>query len=658
MSKIVSTCLKYGKKTIHTFIRLSPPQAGRLSKGGAERNFEQISFNRMFISIIICMVLLLTMCNSQQPVAITDRLQGNVVGKICNEKGNPVANASVLIVPEGYVPLENLQNTVSVDSTTSNAAGYFSFNIGSSGKYNLLANDETLYALRKSIPVNAQLQMELPDETLYPPGSISGTVHQESMGDNRLAVVLVTGTNIYVSPETSTGEFRLSELAQGIYDLRIVTMASGFSMAETTVTVKSGMETKLPLITLSNKRVPQITTFAVDYNPLMMQAKLSWETSDNNLIDSFHIYCNREKDITPFLSTERNVNAITIDCMNLANDTFVFQIAPLGTDGWEGEPLSGDPFFNKSPISSEELAGPNELNSTRVTDLKLFHSNRFGIYYFKNSGGGINVYKMDHDLSVQKSVNIQCSMQFYSSIASDADGNIYFLPEPAKGSWDTVCIMKYDQDLNYISKNKVLHSKGSNWFSIAVSSEGTLILYGASFTPEKAWADIDTTRVTVFSSDYTVISETFYNDIREIRQSVDANDSITAVVVSNAWKNERLYYFDTKFNVLGTFDPLQNLNLQVPQDYKSVSILKICHPNIFLTAYTFPENHSNTLYFFNRNNEIIARCQFPDYLRATTSSYDVIFSGDNDYFYYIPRSPVKRYNIRAVIESITMQEIP
>ena len=256
-------------------------------------------------------LLLLMACNSTQPVVTEDIPQGNCVGKITDEKGTPIAGASVVLVPEGYVAMSSGGGLGVLDSTVSNAAGYYGFNVETSGKYNLLANDNYNYVLRRAIPVNAGAQLDLPDEKLIPPGSLNGSVYLESKEDHRSAVILLTGTNTFVSPSDISGGFSVAKLAQGSYDLRILSTESGFSEAETTITVVSGEQTILPPITLARKQVPVIDEFSVEFDPYLMKVSLSWRTSNNDIIDSINLYCNREQNIKPILTVaEGRVEAL------------------------------------------------------------------------------------------------------------------------------------------------------------------------------------------------------------------------------------------------------------------------------------------------------------------------------------------------------------
>ena len=69
-------------------------------------------------------------------------------------------------------------------------------------------------------------------------------------------------------------------------------------------------------------------------------------TGDADIIDSFALYCNRERNITPVMKTDVNTASITIDLLLHENTQFTYQIAAIGKDAkWVGGFLQTPPLY-------------------------------------------------------------------------------------------------------------------------------------------------------------------------------------------------------------------------------------------------------------------------------------------------------------------------
>lgn len=603
--------------------------------------------------------LMLASCNPSQPVSTgTIRPEGNCIGKVADESGKPVAGASVLLVPEGYSPLEPENNAVSPVSTTSDESGYFGFTVESSGKYNLLAAGNDLYALRKAVPVNASQSMELPEEVLRDPGSLSGSVRLQSMEDHRSAVILLIGTNTYAAPDNADGAFSLPELAGGVYDLRVMSTESGFSVVDTEVTVVSGEATALPEIVLEQKRVPQIDEFTVAYDPVMMVATLFWSTSDIDIIDSFYIYCNREQNIVPIRSTGGNVNTITIDMVAEPLETRVYQIAAVGNDGWEGPAQTGAPFDNGSIITVSDMTLPEVVDTGDPVSDIFYHFTKYGIYRVtetRERDSGCTITKFSTGYTEENEIHHPKSLSYVdANIRSDADGNLYMLLQAYRDTSGTVSLVKFDRDLNIVDQYDFIRSIGAHTYSFGVSSDGNVILYSANRSPTRdQWPD-DSTVVTVFDQEFSVLSGTVYPDSRMILESFFSDDSITAVVASNAWESERIFFYDASFSVIGSMDPFRDLDIPFPSDYDPEDFyILICCPGLFMTGNDiFGED--DVMYFFNSDIDIVARHPYPGSRNIPLDRHSdgKGFYSDNSGFLYEIHRDDKRYSLEELIDAL------
>ncbi len=121
-------------------------------------------------NVYLSVLLTFVGCQLDKTLLTEDIPQGNFIGKICDENGNPVNDAAVYLIPEDYSILSD--NKILPDSTRSNSTGIFGFEVHRSGKYNLLASSTNRYAFKKSIPVSAESRLELPEQRLSEAGSV------------------------------------------------------------------------------------------------------------------------------------------------------------------------------------------------------------------------------------------------------------------------------------------------------------------------------------------------------------------------------------------------------------------------------------------------------------------------------------------------------
>jgi hypothetical protein len=580
-------------------------------------------------------------CQANKAVSTATGPDGNCIGKICDAAGVPVAGARVLLIPEEYAPSAPGNTSAGIDSAVSDASGRFGFNVGKTGKYNLLANDKSRYALHPSIPINAAARLELPEEKLLDPGSLSGSVRLPSGGGLDSVLVLLPGTNRYAAPDPASGEFSFPKLAQGTYALRILSMAADFSAVETTVTVVSGSATVLPPVILPPKRIPRVNAFSANYDSMMMEAKLSWTSDDTDIITSFNIYCNREKNIIPVTTVGGAVRSVTVDFVVAPLDTFTYQIAAVGKDEWEGPPVKAAPFVNISAV----VDSPEPQPAFETGEQYLF--NKFGAYAF-STGGGIS--KRDREFTLVKEITYPARLANGSlPFGSDGGGNIDVLFE-ADTDFNGA-IVKFNKDLDIIGTHPLPFLAGPYDISVAEGSGGSLLVVYSRGSAQWPSRPEDTTIVYVFDREFNLTSQARYGGFREILQSVSFADTTIAIMESNAWSGKRVFHYDAAFSII-KIDSTCNLpDAPMPAGYEKADVLQSCYNDLFFGGCESSANPATILYFFNDKKEIIARCPGPQSLLALQIPGRGFFSDNNGYVYFIDGG-IQRYSIDAVIRAM------
>lgn len=603
---------------------------------------------KIFFKIIkgIPILLLLAGCQGNQPVSVDNTLHGNFTGKICNTDGSPIKNAAVYLVPDGYSAYSS--NNMAIDSTTSNESGMYAFQVKNSGTFNLLATDGSRSAFKKSISVNTKSVMNLEDQRLTEGGSLNGTVHLQGMRNHSSAVIILPGTNIYTIPTDSTGNFLIPNLPQGTYTLRFLTTNEGFAITELTITVLSGKTTPVEPVEIPKKRYPVIENFKADYNNLTMYATLSWTCSDTDMIDSFRIYCNREKNITPVKTVDRNTLSVQFDHLSLTTDTFTYQIAALGTDGWEGEAVSATPFVNKFPLSIKKYPVPDRIGNG--LGISTCHINKYGIYALRFTsfeGDELDIIKLDTNLEFQQMSHFPILLSRYcTSVSSDKDGNLFILDQDSTDGHYT--LFKFDKDLVIIDSLVVLQNDTLDYFSFAVTSSGNILLYNTVGGPFEDYnynrANVQLTIAKVYDSDFNLISDTSYNERRTIVDSWCEGDRVSAIIYSDSWLQNRVCDFDQSFNCLSS----NNTIVKLINDVNYVEIMKtgfLTKDQYFADCITFPPRDLSVLYIYNRSNEVVARYQHMYAEFYPHAPGKAIFSDYNGTFYSFEETKITKYKL-------------
>ncbi|MBN1575625.1 MAG: hypothetical protein JW913_03685 [Chitinispirillaceae bacterium] len=406
--------------------------------------------------------------NSVSPTIPSGEVPGNCIGTVKDTAGNTVAGATVIIVPDGYNPLQN-GSDVRPDSTKTDAWGRFGFTVGQNGTFNLFASHDKQYALNPSVRIESDART-VSDAVVNSPGSLSGTVILEGETDHRSAVILFLGTNLYTEPSDMNGTFSVATLAEGTYAIRVLSMEVGFAVVETTVTVLSSAHTALPEIRLDADFDITIDSLEVVYDPLQMMSTLRWNPVNTAFIDGYAIYLNRETNLSPVVEVGNSETSVQLDVLAAASDTLTYQVAAIGRDGKPGPAAIGNQFVKKCGLTRCRTVPYRKFHMYYRPMVSIDTCGNFYVAYEHITG------KID---STGKPIG-SYNGDFFKGF--DRYGNAYF----SNYSNDTLWLARADRHLQpvdsfiYYAKTGMIRNEGH----IVSSWKGTVSVVGSVFDEE------------------------------------------------------------------------------------------------------------------------------------------------------------------------------
>jgi hypothetical protein len=426
-----------------------------------------MSAHRLIIALSIGISILGIVCTNEKPVAGIEITNGNCVGTIYHSNGSVADGAVVRLIPRDYNPFSPADSLI--DSTVTDRNGRFSFMVTQLRRYNVIAQKADVSCM-DSIELIPNATIVVID-TLRESGFISGIVRLQTPDTANSIVILVMGTNVYVMPSDTSGNFATPLLAAGTYALRIFSTQSGYAVFDTIVTVEKGAETKLPVIFLPSANAPSVGDFSVTLDSLMMYATFVWSVSDTDSIVSYSLHRTSKKGNDSLIMVDKSLTSTTYDVLLYEGDTLTYQIAANGKnfkEGFRSRPLMVIPR-QKVRWDQRILTQWAPLTGTDVWLFfdytgNMFMANSDGIQEFDAIGNFLNSY------DIPSSVYFNC----YQSPQADEFGNIYF--NESRGGRGK--IIRFDADLN---KHKELIFGDSNAVSpptiwIATAKDGNLLV--------------------------------------------------------------------------------------------------------------------------------------------------------------------------------------
>lgn len=264
------------------------------------------------------------------------------IGKVSFCTGEPAPEVDILFVPEDFQPWVDTLGS-SIKSTISDQNGHYSFSNLPNGNYNIFFEKHDLKAYRRAVEISDGRIRENISDTLHKPGSVSGVVRLLDHHDNRNVFILVTGSNRYVTPHDSSGNFTVKDFAQGEYNLKIIAGYDNYSIIDTSVIITSGVsDTLKDTLYLPYTGISSPESLAVYYDSSLLQVNLSWPKIISPNLGGYTVF-RKEK------GSEDNYSVIN---NNLVTDTFFIDLCD-GKDTDAGRTYS----YRVAAVDNEGISG-------------------------------------------------------------------------------------------------------------------------------------------------------------------------------------------------------------------------------------------------------------------------------------------------------------
>lgn len=259
-----------------------------------------------------------------------------ITGSLHNQDGSGAKNAVVTFVPANFDPRSGASSGLFIDSTITDDTGAYNFDSLPAGVYNVLGRGGSRLSYRRSFTVPGRMATVVPGDTLRDPGSIKGVVRLLPGDDSRTVFIIVMGTTVLTLPRDSTGNFELSGMAPGSYNVRLLSTL-GYKPLETVFTIVSGRETVLgDTIRLISTGIPAIGGMKIVYDSLLQKVTLVWNMpAEGRGIAGYNIY-RRLPDSNMALLKENVSDTMFVDSTVIQDLSYYYQVAAIDSQGTAG----------------------------------------------------------------------------------------------------------------------------------------------------------------------------------------------------------------------------------------------------------------------------------------------------------------------------------
>jgi len=175
-------------------------------------------------------------------------------------------------------------------------------------------------------------------DTLGAPGSIRGVVRLQPGDDARTVFMLFLGTNIWATPDDSTGRFTAANMAGGTYRVRILTTLDLYVPKDTVLSVTAGKVDTLPHdIVLQYTGIPVPNGLKISYDTLKQIVTLTWnKPTTGRTVAGYDIYRKRQ-DSTSFVKIAGVVaDTVYKDSTAIQDQTYEYRVTMMDSNGTEG----------------------------------------------------------------------------------------------------------------------------------------------------------------------------------------------------------------------------------------------------------------------------------------------------------------------------------
>jgi len=374
-------------------------------------------------------MLIFLYCNKPIDVGGGTSENGNamIVGKLVYTTGAPAINAVVHLRKKTVLGDTALAKTFAdtAATVTTNDTGGFSIDSIDPGLYVIEGAKDSDVVLIDSVAVTSQdSTVTLPPDTLKPAGALKGIIYLSEGGDPRKVFILAFGIDRFAGVNTD-GSFKFSNLAEGKYDLRIISSLDNYGVLDTFgISVISADTANLDTIRLPFIGIPTPKNVSIVYDTLRQIVTLTWAKADTALAKTYNVY-RRNVELNTVLArinTSPIVDTVYRDSTGAQDSTYEYVVAAVSPANMEGtmsavisvKVVSG--FVWIDTIGTGHLTFPGEF--------KIDNKNRIIIPNIDPNTGNHNVVIFDSTFNFVTSFG-EGLLSFPASIELDSLNNIY-----------------------------------------------------------------------------------------------------------------------------------------------------------------------------------------------------------------------------------------
>ena len=180
--------------------------------------------------------------------------------------------------------------------------------------------------------------VDLPPDTLKPAGALRGVINLSQGGDLQQVFVLAFGIDRFATVD-SLGRFRFEQLAEGTYDLRIISSLHDYGVRDTSdVDVVSADTTNLDTLELPFTGIPNVEGLSLSYDTLKQIVTLTWNQADTGLVQGYNVYRTHEDSTGNPAQLNAAVITDTVfrDSTALQDNSYTYRVKSVDRNGNEG----------------------------------------------------------------------------------------------------------------------------------------------------------------------------------------------------------------------------------------------------------------------------------------------------------------------------------
>ena len=439
--------------------------------------------NSIILYFLAGLLLMIVYCGNSPTAGNGSQTPNSIYGILYNPDGSRAAHATIFIITSDHdpKPLKGKIRAI-VDTTTTNDTGAFFLDSLPDGYYNIVGKGDSGVSYNDSVFIQGDTTTDNLSDTLRSSGTLSGVVRLQPGDDSRTVFILVFGTQTWITPIDSIGNFTLS-LAEGTYHVRFLTTLDDYNPLDTNLIIRAGMyDTLSDTIFLPYTGIPIPTGLTLTYDTLKQIVTLTWDKADTTLVKGYNVYRKHSDSdfvkINPALITETTYS----DSSVIQDESYEYKITAVDNGDNEGKKSEG---VNVKIVSGFELADSIIISFSTPPNLLTFEMDRalnflipmgdtgYGdfITVFNQSGDSIRAFGEGHFSNDLRFVRIDSKENAYCSARSrhrvvKFDPTGVFLLE-----WDTRSPDKMDID----NQDNIFIISSSHNAIIKYDSSGTLI---------------------------------------------------------------------------------------------------------------------------------------------------------------------------------------